>query len=280
MALVLTLPIFWFWLTTPPISEFKKQIFHYFPIPLASVNGRFITVDNFLKREEIAVNAGFKIIGGQNYQIKKDLLARMVKESKLAQISRKYGVSVSKNQLEREYAERLRQSNLEGVEGLENKLAALNISKQSYQKIFLEPELLQINLLVWFNGQQRLNKNEFNLANDLYQKLNNGSRFDELAKNYSRDISGKTTNGDLGFVSVSSLIEEIREPVDGLKSGEIKIVPSRYGLHIFKLQEKEPSEAVGLNKVHLQQIFIKLNNFDAWYNDETKNYKIRQIIKF
>ncbi|MCS7280193.1 MAG: peptidylprolyl isomerase [Desulfobacterota bacterium] len=79
-------------------------------------------------------------------------------------------------------------------------------------------------------------------AKRVYESIKEGVPFEELAKTYSDDPSGKY-GGDVGFVKKGDLMPELGEALKGLKEGEYTgIVQSRYGFHILKVVERKKGE--------------------------------------
>jgi len=68
------------------------------------------------------------------------------------------------------------------------------------------------------------------------------------------------------------LLLELREPVELLKDGEVKILPSRLGLHIIKQEAQAGSEK------HLRQIFLQTENFDSWLSGQTQNFNVKKLV--
>ena len=89
----------------------------------------------------------------------------------------------------------------------------------------------------------------------------------QLAASPSQDSFQQATGGDLGFVDITQLLPELRQVVGGMKVGDVKVIPSRYGINIMKLEGKNG------NQLHLRQIFLQGGNFQMWYNNETNGYR-------
>lgn len=76
------------------------------------------------------------------------------------------------------------------------------------------------------------------LANELYQKLQDGADFAELAKEYSLDTGSKDDGGALGFFGRGVMISEFEDAAFNLEAGEIsEPVRSQFGYHIIKTIE-------------------------------------------
>jgi parvulin-like peptidyl-prolyl isomerase len=86
-----------------------------------------------------------------------------------------------------------------------------------------------------------------NKALQIYQRLKEGAKFDELARKESDDTASGIRGGLLGEVAPGRLPPELDARVMNLKEGEISTaIPSRYGVHIFKMgaRHTQPLAAV------------------------------------
>jgi len=82
-------------------------------------------------------------------------------------------------------------------------------------------------------------------AQAIAAKLKQGADFAEMAKSFSDDTGSLTRGGSLGEVGRGMLPPELDKIVFELPVGAIsQPVPSRYGIHIFKVTKKqaEPNE--------------------------------------
>jgi peptidyl-prolyl cis-trans isomerase C len=88
------------------------------------------------------------------------------------------------------------------------------------------------------------------LADSIYQELNQGADFEELAKEKSIDPSAKSNAGDLGFFGWGRMVPEFQEAAFALKEGEISSpVKTQFGWHIIKLLERRETEQKPFDEV-------------------------------
>ena len=79
-------------------------------------------------------------------------------------------------------------------------------------------------------------------AEELIKKLNDGAKFDDLAKENSDDTGSKEDGGDLGYFNKGDMVKEFEEAAYALKVDEYTKEPVKttYGYHIIlKTGEKE-----------------------------------------
>ena len=87
------------------------------------------------------------------------------------------------------------------------------------------------------------------LADSIYQQVNEGADFGELAKEKSIDPSAQTNAGDLGFFGWGKMVPEFQEVAFELKEGEIsKPVKTQFGWHIIRLIERRETEQQPFDK--------------------------------
>ena len=81
-------------------------------------------------------------------------------------------------------------------------------------------------------------------AKKLIKKLNDGANFEELAKNESKDPSGKN-GGDLGWLAAAQMPPALADTVKKLKKGTLTQKPVKLGsdFHIIKLEDSRKREA-------------------------------------
>lgn len=119
--------------------------------------------------------------------------------------------------------------------------------------------------------QEKANKK----INEIYEKLNNGTDFKEVAKEYSDDSATKNDGGLVGTFSKKEMIErfnsEFEEAVRDLKVGSYtkKTVKSTYGYHIIYKDEQKTKPKLDEVKETIIDALVE----DALDNDTKAQYK-------
>ncbi len=85
-------------------------------------------------------------------------------------------------------------------------------------------------------------------AKEILNKLNNGSDFAELAKEYSLDGSA-TRGGNLGFFPRGRMVKPFEEAAFALQVGEIsEPVKTDFGYHIIKVTDRQEAKTLSLEE--------------------------------
>jgi peptidyl-prolyl cis-trans isomerase D len=102
------------------------------------------------------------------------------------------------------------------------------------------------------------------LANEIYQKLQNGADWGELARTYSTDLSNKDNGGDLGWFGKGKMIAEFENAAFALQVGETsQPVQTSYGYHIIRVLGHENRPVTGDEYQQLRQ-----DTFQKWLDDQ------------
>ena len=86
------------------------------------------------------------------------------------------------------------------------------------------------------------------LINQLYQRLQAGEDFAELAREFSDDPGSAASGGDLGWVSPGDMVPAFDKTMAAAQPGQLsKPFESRFGWHILQVQERKQTD-VGAEK--------------------------------
>jgi len=73
-------------------------------------------------------------------------------------------------------------------------------------------------------------------AKEIKKKLNKGTKFEDLVKEFSKDEGSKANNGELGYVVKGQLVPEFESKAFSMKQGEVSDpVKTQFGWHIIKV---------------------------------------------
>lgn len=266
--------VFGLWLYSGSLNNFKIKVFTNLPLPVALVNGKALYMPNYTLRWQTFLKLQEnKLSGLVPTEAKKQIFKQMVLDEEIAQVAAQKNIFINTNDLETEYINQATETGKETY-NLIQFLATYNLSKISYEQYAIKPQLLAVRLRVWFNSQTELNLKQYTLAKTLVEQVKSGQNMADLAKQHTEEDIGKIVGGDLGFIDPTKLLFELREPVYAMNVGDIIITPSRAGIHVIKLEEKQA------NEYHLRQIFLLTEDFDTWLETQTENFKIYKLINF
>jgi len=277
-------------------GEKEKQEF------IATVNGRKIYVKNF--QEKIAfINDSRELTKEEIYDLKKEILERMIERELILQEAARLGVKVSKEEIEKrveilladyspgELNVALTREEIDFEKWKKRAEEDLMIDKVIYLQINSKVSLKDEDLQHYYEQH----KDEFSQpgqvralhivveteqeAKEILKRLNKGEDFSQIAR--EKSISPDARNGgDLGFFSEGQMPKEFDDAVFKLKKGETSnVVRTPYGYHIFKVTDKVSGGMKTFSdvkeKVETKLVMERQNlEFDKWIKGLKKNAEI------
>jgi peptidyl-prolyl cis-trans isomerase D len=119
----------------------------------------------------------------------------------------------------------------------------------------------------------------YKMADSLVNLIKGGANFGTLAMLYSADGSAQT-GGDLGWFKDGEMVKPFSDSCFHGKTGETKIVPTQYGLHIVQIQDQSrPTKKVQVGTIVKQVVpseetdhgyYVKANEFAGMNNTYEK----------
>lgn len=111
------------------------------------------------------------------------------------------------------------------------------------------------------------------LAERLYERIQNGEDFAELAKSFSEDPGSALNGGDLNWVDPNTLVPEFREVMANAPQGEVsRPFKSQYGWHVLEVLGRRATDST--EQAREQQALNVLRN--RKYDEELQTW-LRQI---
>ncbi|MCX7078063.1 MAG: peptidylprolyl isomerase SurA [Pseudomonas sp.] len=111
------------------------------------------------------------------------------------------------------------------------------------------------------------------LAQKLYDRIEAGEDFAELAKSYSEDPGSALNGGDLNWVDPNSLVPEFREVMAKAPQGQLsKPFKTQYGWHVLEVLGRRATDST--SQAREQQAMTVLRN--RKYDEELQTW-LRQI---
>lgn len=264
------------WMYTGKLTDSKEKIFRKLPLPVALVNSKHITSKQLFERVDLAK----KILassGQPTDDIEIQLLDQLIETKKIDVIAAQHNVRTTDQDVENSYKAILKKfPNNNESEFKKTLFDNYGMDLNTFKQEVVKQTVLQENLKLWFNQQESLNNDQYTKARDLVSQLDSGTPFDEVAKKYSQDIASKDFAGDSGFVKYSDMLPEFQSAVKDLSIGNIKIVASRFGIHVLRVNAIEgDSNNQDERTYNLQQIFIEPADFIGWV--KTQSAQVRTV---
>lgn len=280
VIILIIVGIFIGWLYTGQISSAKEKVFKTIPLPAAVVNMKFLSANTVIERTNLAKQLAEAQGMGQEVKAA-DTYNQLIESKKLDAMASKYNLNVPKEDIEEEYTNIIKQY----ANGDENTFKTelqktYGMDPDQFKNEVIRQELLQSQLVVWYNGQEDLNKASYDKIHELQGKLNSGQSFDEVTKAYTADEATKDFAGDSGVIAFDQLLPEFRVALKDAKKDDVKTVASRYGVHILKVLDMNNDGANGAKQIHLQQIYIKQTGFTDWIATAADNIRVIRLLKF
>ncbi|WP_426117709.1 peptidylprolyl isomerase [Pseudomonas sp. DSP3-2-2] len=111
------------------------------------------------------------------------------------------------------------------------------------------------------------------LAQKIYDRIQNGDDFGELAKSFSEDPGSALNGGDLNWVDPGSLVPEFRQVMNDTPQGTLsKPFKTAYGWHVLEVLGRRATDST--NQARDQQALTVLRN--RKYDEELQTW-LRQI---
>jgi hypothetical protein len=141
------------------------------------------------------------------------------------------------------------------------------------------PAVTEVQLRIKYNSDFNLNKDAYQKAENILERLNAGEKFENLAKQFSDDKQSAQFGGDLGFFEHGQILPELEQRIVLAKSGEVHdIIVTRDGYEI--VLPIETSMIEGKKMWHAKHILIATSGFDQWLADQTKDIKVKTLKKY
>lgn len=225
-------------------NKLPKAVFEIYAYPAVWVNYRPILLKDVLK--QISFINKFSQQTGQplpeSKELSEQIINQLIDTELLRQEAIKYGVRVTKKEVNDAYKEMAAKNN--GEEEVKKILKDMYGMKESDFKKLIKDQLMmekmQKELFTQVKAKHILIKDE-NQAKDVLEKVKKGEKsFEDLAKEFSEDTGSKDSGGDLGTFARGMMAKEFEDAAFSLEPGKISenLVKTNFGFHIIKAEEK------------------------------------------
>lgn len=93
-------------------------------------------------------------------------------------------------------------------------------------------------------------------ASRIVDSLKKGESFEALAKRNSKDPSAQQNGGDLYYFVAGTMVSQFEDSVFAMKTGQVSIIRSPYGLHVVRLTDLRPSSG----ELRASHIMVRFRN--------------------
>lgn len=261
--------IFFFsvWLIFGKQTPEKLFILKNFPFPIAIIGKEPIFSNKFIKN---AKSLEALMAKTDQTEVLKKTYQALISEKIILKIAKQNNIQISQQREKYEIQTMSQNTDL-------NKYP---INYDDYKNIILKPNITLNYLQIWYNQQQKFNTDAYSRANLVLDKIKNGETFENLANAYAQNASDKIFEGDYGFLESKKILPEVLEILDQMKIGEARIIPSRRGLQIILLTNKDNKGYLSGERFRIKQIFLQTEGFNEWLQNETKKIRIIKLINF
>lgn len=133
--------------------------------------------------------------------------------------------------------------------------------------------LVKINELTSENDARRR-------ITDLKERLDNGGKFEELARLHSEDGSA-SSGGDLGWVSPGDTVPEFEQAMNALRDGETSApVQSPFGWHLIQVMERRSKDMSSERQRQTARQAIRARKGDAAFQEWLQRLRDRAYVEY
>lgn len=261
------------------LSEYALQLFgvHKEPtVPIQSqiesitVQGEGLDFEEYKERTEILVKVweemGYDLGGtamNDTYsKVLNELLRNMIHEKVIEVKAKELGLTVSQEDIEKNMTKQDKESKDVSKELVQRQVKIQLLKQKLSDKLYQDVNVTDEEVKDYYEKnkdrftelervkmkQILVNKEE--VANEVHSKLQNGTPFETLVKEYSIEDITSAEDGLVGTFSKGVLLPEIENVAFSLEIGKVSnIIQTPFGFHIVKVEEKLPKEILDFEEV-------------------------------
>ncbi len=265
-------------------SGFVKRVAQIIPYPAAIVDLRFASAFSYLDQLDIIKNyyqefesADFNSDEGKEMlsDARKDVMNRIIEDAIIAKEAKRAKISISKDELEKEFSDLVTSSG--GEEDFASTLKKYyGLTLDEFKQKIYKPTFLREKVAEAISGDEKIDAAAKSQADEIYEKATEEKiDFSKLAKEYSQDPGSAALGGDLGYFSKGKMVAEFEEVAFKLKKGEIsKPVRTIYGYHIIKVTN------IKGNEIQASHILVKVRDFNEWLEEKKTELEGKKYLGF
>lgn len=125
---------------------------------------------------------------------------------------------------------------------------------------FSHPDIVRTShILIRGGATSELDTMSKQRAEALLARVKKGEDFAKLAKEHSMDASA-SKGGDLGFATKDSMGPELGDAAFSMAVGDVRLVKTQYGYHVFKVTDRKKEGVAPLEEVRAELTELMKNN--------------------
>ena len=291
-ALIIAVSILMIYISTPPEKIYAARV-NGEPITLAEYNN---TVNRTKAQYTQMLRMDFNSASGAEMlqTIQKNSVNGLVDNEVLKQAAEKKGIEATSQEINDEI-DSIKTKNFNGDNKLFNETLTLNKITLSQLRESIEKSKLVEKLKKQLTDEIKISDKELKayyeknkqqyaqneevkashilvkdkkLADNIYDQLQKGAKFELLAKKHSTDAGSKDKGGDLDYFGKGKMVPEFEKTAWSLKQDEIsKPLKSNFGYHIIKKTGYKPFKQSSYDEVKVK------------VTEEVKKTKADDVIK-
>ncbi len=264
-------------------NGFTRSVERIVPLPVAVVNWHPVTLADYRQRLEafqkaMTYNQEFDFNDPANAEVVKQqsdaLIQRLIDMKIEEQAAREFGVSVSAEDIEKEFTNIALQTQV-ATSSLDTLLMDVyGWSRSQFIEEIVKPQVLERKLQGHLAKDEQINNEAYTAAREVRSKILSGEEFSDLAEQYSDDPGSSETGGDLGWNPKGSFVPEFEDAAEKLQPGDTsEIIATQFGLHIIQVLGRAVGED-GVERTHTRHILFATKDFSVWLNERAQTSKI------
>ena len=273
-------------------SRLISVITRILPFPAATVNGHFITLNDY--NFELAAWTKASASQGADTDIstiKSDVMEKMIYDEALTQLARKFRVKVTAEELDKELTT-IAESDFGGEKQLKEQAETMfGWTVETFKERLVYPYVLSNKLNEAFAKEEDVTKAARDKAEKILARLEAGEDFDTVAKEVSEDTGSAENGGDIGWFAKGATIAEFETAAYALQPGERSdLVKTSYGYHILLMVERglppatdgTPSKETvteETEQVHVKHILVRTQSFSEYLEKYIADSSVHRLIK-
>lgn len=283
LAGIITLGIYKFQWQGPVTQTIVK----IFPYPVAYVNGVAVSYGEYLEDlatlqdfydRQLEENPQLMESLPSRDDLKQNTLDRLVQNIVMEEEAEKYGVEVTRSDVETEFARVVAAAgSLDTV--MEDISDLYGWTEDEFKEKVIRSFLLQQKLGEALSMDETFNAEARVQAQAVLERVNAGEDFAELAKEFSADPSSGPRGGDLGCFGPGVMVPEFEEAAFALEAGETSdLVQTAFGYHIIRVYEREEDDDCDDGDVLAAHILFRGPDVERYILDAVANAEVKTMI--